>query len=137
MIEIPERSVADEICRDSSVLQLRNQRPHQTTMGMSRDDSGSFLPIIRELDILDANPFASVDQSGVGQLMEIAVKKGKSKRGIKLGYAENTEVIPKASSFATKLGLNYVSCSPLGANCKACGCSGSGFLGYNLFEGIL
>ena len=95
-------------------------------MGMSRDDSGSFLPNYTELDIIDANPFASVDQSGVGQLMEIGVKRGKSsRRGIKLGICGEHGGDPKSVEFCHKIGLNYVSCSPFRvptARLATCGC---------------
>ena len=75
MIEIPRAAlVADEIAKTAQFFSFGTNDLTQTTMGMSRDDSGSFLPNYTELDIVDANPFASVDQSGVGQLMEIGVK---------------------------------------------------------------
>ena len=74
MIEIPRAAlVADEIAKTAQFFSFGTNDLTQTTMGMSRDDSGSFLPNYTELDIIDANPFASVDQSGVGQLMEIGV----------------------------------------------------------------
>jgi len=114
MIEIPRAAlVADEIAKTAQFFSFGTNDLTQTTMGMSRDDSGSFLPNYTELDILDANPFASVDQSGVGQLMEIAVKKGKSKRrGIKLGICGEHGGDPQSVKFCHKIGLNYVSCSP-------------------------
>jgi pyruvate,orthophosphate dikinase len=114
MIEIPRAAlVADEIAKTAQFFSFGTNDLTQTTMGMSRDDSGSFLPNYIELDILDANPFASVDQSGVGQLMEIAVKKGKSaRRGIKLGICGEHGGDPKSVEFCHKIGLNYVSCSP-------------------------
>ena len=114
MIEIPRAAlVADEIAKTAQFFSFGTNDLTQTTMGMSRDDSGSFLPNYAEIDILDANPFASVDQSGVGQLMEIAVKKGKaSRRGIKLGICGEHGGDPKSVEFCHKIGLNYVSCSP-------------------------
>ena len=114
MIEIPRAAlVADEIAKTAQFFSFGTNDLTQTTMGMSRDDSGSFLPNYTELDILDANPFASVDQSGVGQLMEIAVKKGKSsRRGIKLGICGEHGGDPNSVEFCHKIGLNYVSCSP-------------------------
>ncbi len=114
MIEIPRSAlVADEIAKTAQFFSFGTNDLTQTTMGMSRDDSGSFLPNYTELDIIDANPFASVDQSGVGQLMEIAVKKGKSsRRGIKLGICGEHGGDPKSVEFCHKVGLNYVSCSP-------------------------
>ena len=114
MIEIPRAAlVADEIAKTAQFFSFGTNDLTQTTMGMSRDDSGSFLPNYTELDILEANPFASVDQSGVGQLMEIAVKKGKSsRRGIKLGICGEHGGDPSSVEFCHKIGLNYVSCSP-------------------------
>jgi pyruvate,orthophosphate dikinase len=114
MIEIPRAAlVADEIAKTAQFFSFGTNDLTQTTMGMSRDDSGSFLPNYTELDILAANPFASVDQSGVGQLMEIAVKKGKSsRRGIKLGICGEHGGDPQSVKFCHKIGLNYVSCSP-------------------------
>ena len=114
MIEIPRAAlVADEIAKTAQFFSFGTNDLTQTTMGMSRDDSGSFLPNYTELDILDANPFASVDQSGVGQLMELAVKKGKSsRRGIKLGICGEHGGDPSSVVFCHKIGLNYVSCSP-------------------------
>jgi pyruvate,orthophosphate dikinase len=114
MIEIPRAAlVADEIAKTAQFFSFGTNDLTQTTMGMSRDDSGSFLPNYTELDIIDANPFASVDQSGVGQLMEIGVKRGKSsRRGIKLGICGEHGGDPKSVEFCHKIGLNYVSCSP-------------------------
>ena len=104
MIEIPRAAlVADEIAKTAQFFSFGTNDLTQTTMGMSRDDSGSFLPNYTELDILSANPFASVDQSGVGQLMEIAVKRANPNAAeLNSGSAENTEEIRTASSFATK-----------------------------------
>ena len=114
MIEIPRAAlVADEIAKTAQFFSFGTNDLTQTTMGMSRDDSGSFLPNYTELDIIAANPFASVDQSGVGQLMQIAVKKGKAKRrGIKLGICGEHGGDPQSVKFCHKIGLDYVSCSP-------------------------
>ncbi len=114
MIEIPRAAlVADEIAKTAQFFSFGTNDLTQTTMGMSRDDSGSFLPNYTELDIIDANPFASVDQSGVGQLMEIGVKKGKAgRRNIKLGICGEHGGDPKSVEFCHKIGLHYVSCSP-------------------------
>src|SRR5947208_7889734 len=72
MIEIPPAALmADQIARDAEFFSFGTNDLTQTTLGMSRDDSGSFLPAYAELDIVDANPFASIDQRGVGRLMEI------------------------------------------------------------------
>ncbi len=114
MIEIPRAALtADQIAKTAQFFSFGTNDLTQTALGMSRDDSGSFLPNYAELDILGKNPFASVDQSGVGQLMEIAVKKGrKTRRGIKLGICGEHGGDPDSVKFCHKLGLNYVSCSP-------------------------
>ena len=80
---------------------------------MSRDDSGSFLPPYQEAEIVKRNPFATIDQVGVGQLMRIAIEKGRSTRpNIKLGICGEHGGDPDSVKFCHKLGLNYVSCSP-------------------------
>ena len=80
---------------------------------MSRDDSGSFLPHYAELEILPVNPFASIDQSGVGKLMEMAVERGRKTRpDIKLGICGEHGGEPASVKFCHRLGLAYVSCSP-------------------------
>ncbi|MBL62745.1 MAG: pyruvate, phosphate dikinase [Opitutae bacterium] len=114
MIEIPRAAlVADEIAKTAQFFSFGTNDLTQTALGMSRDDSGGFLPDYIEEDILAQNPFASVDQSGVGQLMEIAVKKGKKgRRGIKLGICGEHGGDPESVKFCHKIGLNYVSCSP-------------------------
>jgi len=80
---------------------------------MSRDDSGSFLPNYQEEDIIAQNPFAVIDQAGVGALMEIAVERGrKTRKRIKLGICGEHGGEPSSVKFCHTLGLNYVSCSP-------------------------
>ena len=80
---------------------------------MSRDDSGSFLPQYSELEIVKKNPFATIDATGVGQLVEIAVKKGRATRpDIKLGICGEHGGDPSSIHFFEKVGLDYVSCSP-------------------------
>ena len=82
-------------------------------MGMSRDDSGSFLPNYQENEIIPNNPFAVVGQTGVGQLMEMAVTKGRNTRkNIKLGICGEHGGEPSSVKFCHNLGLTYVSCSP-------------------------
>src|SRR5438128_6429998 len=81
MIEIPRAAlVADQIARDAEFFSFGTNDLTQTTLGMSRDDSGSFLPAYAELDIVDANPFASIDQKGVGRLMEMTRDLGRKTR---------------------------------------------------------
>ena len=87
MIEIPRGALtADEIAKDAEFFSFGTNDLTQTCLGMSRDDSGSFIPAYQELEIIKTNPFASIDQAGVGELMKIAVAKGNATRpGIKLG----------------------------------------------------
>jgi len=114
MIEIPRAAlVADEIARDAEFFSFGTNDLTQTTLGMSRDDSASFLPAYAELDIVDANPFASIDQKGVGRLMEITRDLGRKTRPkIKLGICGEHGGEPASVKFCHRLGLDYVSCSP-------------------------
>jgi pyruvate,orthophosphate dikinase len=114
MIEVPRGALtADEIAEVAQFFSFGTNDLTQTTMGMSRDDSGSFLPNYQEQDIIGNNPFAVIDQTGVGQLMEIAVKKGRSARPkIKLGICGEHGGEPTSVKYCHTLGLNYVSCSP-------------------------
>ena len=81
MIEIPRGALtADEIAQSAEFFSFGTNDLTQTGLGMSRDDSGSFLPTYTELEIVKKNPFATIDQTGVGQLMEIAVEKGRKTR---------------------------------------------------------
>ncbi len=114
MIEIPRAAlVADSIARDAEFFSFGTNDLTQTTLGMSRDDSGSFLPAYMELDIVDTNPFASIDQKGVGRLMEMTRDLGRKTRpDIKLGICGEHGGEPNSVKFCHHLGLNYVSCSP-------------------------
>ncbi len=114
MIEIPRAAlIADEIARNAQFFSFGTNDLTQTTLGMSRDDSGSFLPAYAELDIIDANPFASIDQKGVGRLMEITRDLGRKTRPeIKLGICGEHGGEPASVKFCHRLGLDYVSCSP-------------------------
>jgi len=114
MIEIPRGClVADEIAKDAQFFSFGTNDLTQTCLGMSRDDSGSFIPPYQELEIIKKNPFATIDQAGVGQLMKIAVEKGRSTRpDIKLGICGEHGGDPDSVKFCHKLGLTYVSCSP-------------------------
>ena len=114
MIEIPRAALtANEIAKTAQFFSFGTNDLTQTTMGMSRDDAGSFLPHYAELEILPKNPFASIDQSGVGQLMEMAVKKGrKTRRNVKLGICGEHGGDPESVKFCHRIGLHYVSCSP-------------------------
>ena len=114
MIEIPRGALtADEIASTAEFFSFGTNDLTQTCLGMSRDDSGSFLGAYQESEIMKKNPFASIDQTGVGQLMEIAIKKGRQTRpGIKLGICGEHGGDPDSVKFCHQLGLNYVSCSP-------------------------
>jgi pyruvate,orthophosphate dikinase len=114
MIEIPRGALcADEIAKDAQFFSFGTNDLTQTTLGMSRDDSGSFLPHYQELEIVKNNPFASIDQAGVGQLMQIAIEKGRKTRpDIKLGICGEHGGDPSSVEFCHNIGLTYVSCSP-------------------------
>jgi len=114
MIEVPRGALtADEIAQSAEFFSFGTNDLTQTTLGMSRDDSGSFLGPYQELEIVKKNPFATVDQSGVGQLMEMAVAKGRKTRpDIKLGICGEHGGDPDSVKFCHRIGLTYVSCSP-------------------------
>jgi len=114
MIEVPRGALtADEIAETAQFFSFGTNDLTQTCLGMSRDDSGSFLPPYQELEIVRKNPFASIDQTGVGQLMKIAVQKGRSTRSdIKLGICGEHGGDPDSVKFCHRIGLTYVSCSP-------------------------
>src|SRR2546423_12296435 len=114
MIEVPRGAlIADEIAETAEFFSFGTNDLTQTALGMSRDDSGSFLPHYAELEIVKRNPFATVDQDGVGQLMQIAVEKGRKTRPkIKLGICGEHGGDPDSVKFCHRLGLDYVSCSP-------------------------
>jgi pyruvate,orthophosphate dikinase len=114
MIEVPRGALtADEIAQSAEFFSFGTNDLTQTALGMSRDDSGSFLPQYAELEIAGRNPFATIDQSGVGQLVEMAVKKGRSvKPNLKLGICGEHGGDPASVVFFHRVGLDYVSCSP-------------------------
>jgi pyruvate,orthophosphate dikinase len=114
MIEIPRAAlVADEIAKDAQFFSFGTNDLTQTTLGMSRDDSGSFLPKYQELEISKQNPFATIDQTGVGSLMKMAVALGqKTRPDIKLGICGEHGGEPSSVKFCHRIGLAYVSCSP-------------------------
>jgi pyruvate,orthophosphate dikinase len=114
MIEVPRGALtADEIAQSAEFFSFGTNDLTQTGLGMSRDDSGSFLPKYAELEIVPRNPFATIDQTGVGQLVEVAVTKGRSTRPeIKLGICGEHGGDPASIRFFEKVGLDYVSCSP-------------------------
>ncbi len=114
MIEIPRGALtADAIAKSAEFFSFGTNDLTQTALGMSRDDSGSFLPNYAELEIVKRNPFATIDQTGVGQLVEVAVRKGRSvKPDLKLGICGEHGGDPASIHFFEKVGLDYVSCSP-------------------------
>jgi pyruvate, orthophosphate dikinase len=114
MIEVPRGALtADEIAVEASFFSFGTNDLTQMTFGFSRDDSVSFLRPYVEHKILPIDPFESIDQTGVGELMKIAVAKGKAVRpDIKLGICGEHGGEPTSVMFCYKIGLNYVSCSP-------------------------
>jgi pyruvate, orthophosphate dikinase len=114
MIEIPRAALAaEQIAEDAEFFSFGTNDLTQTALGMSRDDSGSFLPAYLEHEIIAANPFASIDQEGVGELMKIARDRArKTRKGIKLGICGEHGGDPKSVKFCHAIGLDYVSCSP-------------------------
>src|SRR5438270_1088388 len=114
MIEVPCGALnADGIVEIAKFFSIGTNDLTQTAHGMSRDDSGSFLPHYAELEIVKRNPFATIDQNGVGQLMQIAIAKGRKIRSkIKLGICGEHGGDPDSVKFCHRLGLDYVSCSP-------------------------
>jgi pyruvate,orthophosphate dikinase len=114
MIEVPRGALtADEIAESAEFFSFGTNDLTQTCLGMSRDDSGSFLPAYQAAEIIKTNPFASIDTTGVGQLMKIGVEKGRSKReDLKIGICGEHGGDPSSVVFCHQIGLNYVSCSP-------------------------
>jgi pyruvate,orthophosphate dikinase len=115
MIELPRACVrADEIAGEADFFSFGTNDLTQTTLGFSRDDAeGKFLPHYLDEKILPANPFETLDQSGVGELMRIAVERARVvKPDIKLGICGEHGGDPPSVAFCHELGLDYVSCSP-------------------------
>ena len=114
MIEVPRAAIlADEIAEEAEFFSFGTNDLTQLTFGFSRDDAGKFLNDYYEKQIFENDPFARIDQHGVGQLIEMAVKKGKSVRSnISLGICGEHGGEPSSIEFCHNIGLNYVSCSP-------------------------
>jgi len=114
MIELPRAClVADQIAEDAQFFSFGTNDFTQTTLGLSRDDAGSFLPEYVDRGILPYDPFASIDEDGVGALMKLGIQKGrKVKSKLKIGICGEHGGDPRSVSFCHSLGLNYVSCSP-------------------------
>jgi pyruvate,orthophosphate dikinase len=114
MIELPRAAlVADEIAKEAEFFSFGTNDLTQTTFGFSRDDINKFLPDYLKQGIFKQDPFAVLDQEGVGQLVEMAVKKGRSSRpNLKVGICGEHGGEPESVKFCHRVGLNYVSCSP-------------------------
>jgi pyruvate,orthophosphate dikinase len=114
MIELPRAALtADEIAREAEFFSFGTNDLTQTTFGLSRDDAGKFLPLYIEAGILPEDPFVTLDQDGVGQLVKMGCEKGRVTRpGIKLGICGEHGGDPASVIFCHKIGLDYVSCSP-------------------------
>ena len=114
MIELPRAALtADEIAEEAEFFSFGTNDLTQTTYGISRDDINNFLPAYMKHSILKDDPFATLDQKGVGQLIEMATIKGRKTRpNIKVGICGEHGGDPESVKFCHKIGLNYVSCSP-------------------------
>ncbi len=114
MIEIPRAAItADEIATEAEFFSFGTNDLTQMTFGFSRDDAGKFLDEYYSRKIFESDPFAKLDQTGVGKLVEIAIQNGKKTRpNIKLGICGEHGGDPSTIEFCHNVGLNYVSCSP-------------------------
>ena len=114
MIEIPRAALtADEIAKEAEFFSFGTNDLTQMTFGFSRDDAGSFLPSYYEKQIFDNDPFERIDQVGVGKLVDMACKLGRSTRpDIHLGICGEHGGEPSSVEFCHNVGLDYVSCSP-------------------------
>ena len=114
MIEVPRAAItADEIAQVAEFFSFGTNDLTQTTLGLSRDDMGSFFETYRQKEIFASNPFASIDQTGVGRLITYAVERGRTSRPeLKLGICGEHAGDPSSIDFCHRAGLDYVSCSP-------------------------
>jgi pyruvate,orthophosphate dikinase len=114
MIELPRAALtANKIAEEAEFFSFGTNDLTQTTMGLSRDDSGRFLPFYVEQKIFREDPFQVLDQEGVGQLLEIGVERGRATRSdLKVGICGEHGGDPESVMFCHRAGLNYVSCSP-------------------------
>lgn len=114
MIEIPRAAlVADEIAKEAEFFSFGTNDLTQLTFGYSRDDVGKFLPIYLAQGILQSDPFEVLDQKGVGQLIKMAIEKGREARpNLKVGICGEHGGEPSSVAFFAQAGLDYVSCSP-------------------------
>ena len=114
MIEVPRAALtADKIAEVADFFSFGTNDLTQMTFGFSRDDAGKFLKIYQEKGILKNDPFAILDQEGVGQLVRMGTEKGRStKAHLKVGICGEHGGEPSSVKFCASLGMNYVSCSP-------------------------
>jgi pyruvate,orthophosphate dikinase len=114
MIELPRAALrAADIAEQAQFFSFGTNDLTQTTLGISRDDAGSFLPEYRRLGVFEQDPFATLDTEGVGELLSIAVERGRRTRpSLKLGICGEHGGDPASVHFCEKVGLDYVSCSP-------------------------
>ena len=114
MIELPRAAlIADELAQYADFFSFGTNDLTQTAFGISRDDAGTFMPTYLKREIFASDPFISLDESGVGELIKIAVERGrKTKPNLKIGICGEHGGNPKSIEFFDKVGLDYVSCSP-------------------------
>jgi pyruvate,orthophosphate dikinase len=114
MIELPRAAIiADEIAKEAEFFSFGTNDLTQTTFGFSRDDAGKFINYYTENNILEKDPFQTLDQEGVGELVKMGVIKGRTTRpNLKVGICGEHGGDPASVEFFYKAGLNYVSCSP-------------------------
>ena len=114
MIEIPRAALtADRIAEAAKYFSFGTNDLTQMTFGYSRDDIASFLPVYLDKKILSVDPFQVLDQKGVGQLVKMAVEKGRAVRpNLRTGICGEHGGEPSSVKFCAKIGLNYASCSP-------------------------
>ncbi|MCL2142001.1 MAG: pyruvate, phosphate dikinase, partial [Methanimicrococcus sp.] len=114
MIELPRACIAaDKIAQEAEFFSFGTNDLTQTAFGFSRDDVAKFIPLYIEDGILPEDPFAVIDQEGVGELMHIGITKGrKTKPNLKIGICGEHGGEPHSIRFAYEIGLDYVSCSP-------------------------
>ncbi len=114
MIEVPRAAlVADQIAQSAEFFSFGTNDLTQMTFGYSRDDAGKFLPVYLQKGILKEDPFQVLDQEGVGQLVQMAVEKGRSSRPkLKIGICGEHGGEPSSVEFCHRVGMDYVSCSP-------------------------
>ena len=114
MIEIPRAALtADEVAKEAEFFSFGTNDLTQTTMGLSRDDYTKFSKHYEDLKIFSADPFGVLDQTGVGKLIDLAVKAGRQTRpDLEVGICGEHGGEPSSVEFCVKVGMNYVSCSP-------------------------